>query len=148
MTDTEPTTTTTPAELALAAEALWRSIHAGDVEAVLASFDPNITWVNDETGGPWAGTFQGVDAVAGMVLEFQLFFDGTFAQEVIDIATSGRRIVSLVRESATKHDHEFANESIWIAEIVDGRTNSMHTLSFDPEPARTFWAAVDNDVPV
>ena len=70
MTDTEPTTTTTPAELAVAAEALWRSIHAGDVEAVLASFDPNITWVNDETGGPWAGTFQGVDAVAVMSLEF------------------------------------------------------------------------------
>lgn len=38
MTDTQPTTT--PAQLAEAASALWDSIHAGDVEVVLASFDP------------------------------------------------------------------------------------------------------------
>lgn len=145
MTDTQPTTT--PAQLAGAASALWDSIHAGDVEAVLASFDPEITWVNDETAGPWAGTFQGVDAVAGMVLEFQLFFGGTFAQEVIDLATSSRRIVSIIRETATKDGHAFANDSVWIAEIVHGRTTSMHTLSLDPEPARRFWAAVDTGVP-
>lgn len=145
MTDTQPTTT--PAQLAEAARALWDSIHAGDVEAVLASFDPDITWVNDESGGPWAGTFQGVDAVAGMVLEFQMFFDGTFAQEVIDIATSGRRIVSVIRETATKGGHAFVNDSVWIAEVVDGRTTAMHTLSLDSAPARRFWAAVEADVP-
>ena len=57
MTDIERTaaTTTTPAQLAEAARGLWDPLHAGDVEAVLASFGPEPArrfWAAVDTGVP------------------------------------------------------------------------------------------------
>lgn len=61
--------------------------------------------------------------------------------------TSLAHLAEAARETATKDGLEFVNDSVWIAEIVDGRTTVMRTLSLDPEPARRFWASIDTGVP-
>ena len=136
------TNTSTPADLLTFGRSMWASIDRGEVEAVLATFHPDIVWISDETAGPWAGAFYGIEAVATMILEFQTFSEGTFAQEVVDLLSSAHRLGSELRETGRKDGHEYANASLWVSRVVDGLTTEVRTLSFDPEPARRFWAAV------
>lgn len=43
-------------------EGTYESFAAGDVEAVLETFAPDITWVEAE-GGPYGGTYEGPEAI-------------------------------------------------------------------------------------
>lgn len=115
---------------------------AGDWATVLAAYDPAIVWTNDPGAGPWAGRFEGVEAVAQMFDEYLTFLGGTFTQEVIDVCVSGDRSMSFVVERGSKDGHPYENRAVWILRHVDGLVVEVITVDLDRDAALEFWRAV------
>lgn len=141
MTDTDATTQTAEG-LRAAALALHAASEAGDFETVLAAFDPDVVWVNDAGAGPWAGRYEGIDAVAGMFAEFLGFFEGTFVQEVVDVCTSDDRAVVVHQEWGEHGGHTFENRAVWVHRYEGGRIVEVWTFDVDRDAGAAFWAAV------
>ena len=73
-------TTTTPTTLEQrrdAMVALHEAAASEDWATVLAAYHPDIVWTNDPGAGPWAGRFEGIDALANMFGEYLEFLGGT-----------------------------------------------------------------------
>lgn len=125
-----------------AALALHRAADAGDWDRVLAAYDPAVVWVNDPGAGPWAGRFEGIDAVAQMFAEYLAFLEGTFTQEVVDVCASEDRTMSLVVERGSKHGLLYENRAVWISRYRDGLITEVLTVDLDRDAALEFWGAV------
>lgn len=113
-----------------------------DWATVLAAYDPDIVWTNDPGAGPWAGRFEGVDAVANMFAEYLEFLGGTFTTEVIDVCVSGDRSMSFVVERGSKDGLRYENRAVWINRFVDGLVVEVITVDLDRDAALEFWGAV------
>ena len=141
MTTTTDTTTTLEDRRA-AVLALHAASAADDWETVLAGFHPDVVWENDPGAGPWAGRFEGVDAIATMFTEYLAFLEGTFTSEVLDVCVSPERSASLVVERATKAGHVFENRAVWIWRFEDDLIVEVTTVDLDRDQALAFWASV------
>ena len=105
---TDTTTTHVLQERIHAARALHAAGQAGDFDAVLAAYHPQVVWTNDAGAGPWAGRIDGIDDVAEMFARFLTFFEGTFTQELLDVCASAEnRTVMVLREMGVKDGHRF-----------------------------------------
>ena len=113
-----------------------------DWDAVLAADDPEIVWINDPGAGPWAGRFEGIDAVAKMFGEYLEFLGGTFTQEVLDVCVSDDRSMSFVVERGSKGGHDYENRGVWISRYANGLVVEVITVDLDRDQALDFWAAV------
>ena len=79
---------------------LYASFAKGDIPAVLAGFDPNIEWIEPE-GLPYAGTFNGPDAVLnGVFMTLGTDWD-EFTVAPDEIVASGDRVFALGQLSGT-----------------------------------------------
>jgi ketosteroid isomerase-like protein len=142
MTDTGTTTITTLEERREAVLAVHRAADAGDWDRVLAACDPEIVWVNDPGAGPWAGRFEGVEAVATMFGEYLEFLDGTFTYEVVDVCVSAERSMSFVIERGAKGGHAYENRAVWIWRFNGGWIVDVLTVDLDRDAALEFWRSV------
>jgi ketosteroid isomerase-like protein len=139
---TSTNTTTTLEERRQAVLAIHQAAADGDWERVLAAYDPQIVWINDPGAGPWAGRFEGIEAVSVMFGEYLAFLEGTFTQEVIDVCVSADRSMSFVVERGTKHGRHYENRAVWISRYVDGLVVEVLTVDLDRDAALEFWASV------
>ncbi len=128
--------------------AAFTAAQAGDFGPALSGLHPDIVWTNDTAAGPWAGTFRGVDAVATMLLEFTAFMEGTFHQDLLDLAGSDDHVVLVLRERGERAGHRFDNRAVYVQRLVDGLTVEVYTRDRDREAAAEFWTAVGAAVPV
>lgn len=138
-------TTTTPTTLEQrrdAMVALHEAAASEDWATVLAAYHPDIVWTNDPGAGPWAGRFEGIDALANMFGEYLEFLGGTFTQELIDVCVSEDRSMSFVIERGSKDGHLYENRAVWITRFVDGLIVEVITLDLDRDAALDFWGAV------
>ncbi len=122
---------------------LLRAALDEDWDTVLATYSPDIVWMNPVTAGPWAGRFEGIEAVATMFAEYTAFFEGSFAPEVIDVCASPERSVALVVERGVKAGHVYENRAMWTSLFDDdGRIIEVVTVDRDLESAKAFWDSV------
>lgn len=137
------TTETTDLQARLdAVLALHTAVDADDWETVLAAFDPAVVWTNDPGAGPWAGRFEGIDALATMFTEYLTFLGGSFTTEVLDVCVSAERSMSFIVERGTKSGHDYENRAVWILRWVDGLVVDVITVDLDRDDALEFWHAV------
>ncbi|MBX3314375.1 MAG: nuclear transport factor 2 family protein [Actinobacteria bacterium] len=144
------TTTTTQTDLSLDERrrltlAMHEAAAVDDFDTVLATYDPGIVWINGPGAGPWAGRFEGVEAVATMFVEFMTFLEGTFTTEVVDVCVSEDRAVSLLLEHASKDGVEFENQAVWITRFDGDKVVEVTAVDLDQDGALAFWAAVGAD---
>jgi ketosteroid isomerase-like protein len=125
-----------------AALAIHRAAEAGDFETVLAAYDPGIVWVNDPGAGPWAGRFEGIEAVARMFGEYLDFLEGTFTMEVLDVCASPDRTTSFLVERATKAGRPYENRAVWITRWQGDVVVEVITVDLDRDDALEFWRSV------
>jgi ketosteroid isomerase-like protein len=79
---------------------LYASFAKGDIPAVLEGFDPNIEWTEPE-GLPYAGTYNGTDAVLNKVfMTLGTDWDG-FTVAPDEFVASGDRVIALGHLSGT-----------------------------------------------
>lgn len=121
---------------------LHRAASEGDFETVLASYRPDIVWINGPTAGPWEGRFVGVDAVANMFSEYMEFLEGSFTMDVIDVCVSDDRAISYLLERGEKDGKSFANRAVWIARLDGELIWEVQAVDLDTESLMQFWAAV------
>jgi len=141
MTDTT-TTAGVLQERIRAARALHAAGQAGDFDAVLAAYDPEVVWTNDAGAGPWAGRIEGVAAVADMFAGFITFFEGTFTQDLLDVCASVDRTVLVLHEKGVRVGHRFDNRAVWVHRHAGDRIVEVTTLDADRDEVERFWEAV------
>lgn len=123
--------------------ALLDAASRDDWDAVLAGYSPDVVWINPPTAGPWAGRFEGIDAVASMFAEYLAFFDGTFTQEIVDVCASPDRSVVLLVERGAKFGHTYENRALWTSRFDEsGRIIEVVAVDRDLHAAESFWNAV------
>jgi ketosteroid isomerase-like protein len=122
--------------------ALHEAGAAEDWDTVLAAYAPDIVWINDPGAGPWAGRFEGIDAVATMFTEYLAYLEGTFTQEIIDVCVSEDRAMTFLIERSAKNGFEFENRAVWIARFEGDKVVEVITVDLDRDDALAFWAAV------
>ena len=115
----------------------WDEIARG-----LAAYDPGIVWVNDPGAGPWAGRFEGIEAVARMFGEYLDFLEGTFTMEVLDVCASPDRTTSFLVERATKAGRPYENRAVWITRWQGDVVVEVITVDLDRDDALEFWRSV------
>ena len=142
MTDTT-TTADVLQERIRAARALHAAGQAGDFDAVLAAFDPQVVWTNDAGAGPWAGRVEGIGAVAEMIAGFLTFFEGTFTQDLLDVCASADRTVVLLHEKGVKDGQRFDNRAVWVHRHAGDHIVEVTTLDVDRHEVERFWEAVE-----
>ncbi len=133
---------TTLEERRRAVLAIHQAAIDGDWDRVLAAFDPKVVWTNDPGAGPWAGRFDGIEAVSAMFAEYLAFLEGTFTQEVVDVCVSEGRSMSFVIERGAKDGRHYENRAVWINRYVDGLVVDVLTVDLDRDAALEFWASV------
>jgi len=101
---------------------LYASFAKGDIPAVLAGFDPNIEWTEPE-GLPYAGTYNGTDAVLNKVfMTLGTDFDG-FTVTPDEIVASGDRVIALGHLAGTykKTGKSFNVPAVHAWRLKDGK---------------------------
>jgi ketosteroid isomerase-like protein len=80
--------------------ALYDAFAVGDVPAVLAAFDADIEWTDDE-GFPYGGTYRGPDAILqGIFMRLGTEWDG-YSAVPSDFVDGGEKVVALGMYSGT-----------------------------------------------
>lgn len=79
---------------------LYQSFAAGDIESVLALFDPQILWIESD-GLPYSGTFVGPEAIVqGVFGKIGAEWDN-FSARVDEFIDAGDQVVTLGADSGT-----------------------------------------------
>jgi ketosteroid isomerase-like protein len=117
----------------------YQAFAQGDVEAVLAQFDENITW---HVGGrsAIAGDYhghQGVMEFFGKLLEMT---GGTFRLDIHDVLASDEHAVALVTSSAERNGASWTSDSAHVWHVHDGKATEFWGLSTNPYGDDEFWS--------
>ena len=136
---------TTTAEQDLASpEALVRSGYdafaRGDVEAVLAIFDPDILW-HVPGRGPLSRDYRGPSEVLGFFEHFMQLSQGTFRIQLDDVLAKGDTVVALCTESAERGGRAWSSPQVHVWTVKDGRVTRFWQFQGDQQTEDEFWSA-------
>ena len=108
---------------------LYAAFGRGDIAAVLAGLDPDVTWVNPgPTDIRYFGTHRGPEAVTHNVFAFIAEHLDIHAMTPTDLLTKGDRVVVLLHMESTarKTGRRVTQEIVHAWTLKDGRTIHFH----------------------
>ncbi|MQY31377.1 nuclear transport factor 2 family protein [Nocardia aurantia] len=113
----------------------------GDLDTVKESFSPDVTWFS--AGRSWlVGTYQGIDAVIGLLATIFAYSEGTYNTEVTDILAGDDVVVVLQKVTASRSDgRSMSVDAVLVADIADGRISNVRAWPDDIYAEDEFYGA-------
>jgi ketosteroid isomerase-like protein len=123
----------------------YETFNAGDIEASLALFDPEIEWHTYIVPGPGGGVYHGHDGVRELWSEAQKVFGG-FKNIPERLFDGGDRVVAFVRiegvgtksgvavQARIAHVHTIRDGKVIRVESFDDRDEALRAAGIEPEP--------------
>lgn len=120
--------------------AAYAAFAQGDVPAVLAVFDENITW-HVPGRNPISGDYTGPDEVLGF---FQVLVEGsggTFHLDVADFLDSGGETVAVVvTEHGERNGNVRSDSAVHVWQMRDGKAVGFQGFQGDDHDFDEFWS--------
>jgi uncharacterized protein len=110
----------------------------GDM-AVMRSFVAEDTVWHIPGRGPLAGDHYGRDAVFEMFGRLMEASEGTFTQELHDVAASDDHAVALAHATANRGDHRYDGRDAWVFHLREGQIAEAWWRPGDLYAADEFW---------
>jgi uncharacterized protein len=110
----------------------------GDM-AVMRSFVAEDTVWHIPGRGPLAGDHYGRDAVFEMLGRLMEASEGTFTQELHDVAASDDHAVALAHATANRGDHRYDGRDAWVFHLREGQIAEAWWRPGDLYAADEFW---------
>jgi ketosteroid isomerase-like protein len=124
-------------------EDLLRTCYAafaqGDVPAVLAVLDPNITWTTGDHNA-LTGVIHGHDEVVAYFTKLFELTGGTFALDVQRIVADDAGAVAVCNATSTRDGVSFAWQIAHVWDMTDGHATSLSIFSNDGQTTDTVLA--------
>ncbi len=111
-----------------AAEGFWDAHVADDVTYHLPARNP------------LGGDHRGKDAVRKWLATLHKRSGHTFRLEILDITSSARHTVALVRATAQRHGKSLDSKQAHVFEIRDGRITNIRIYAYDRYAVDEFWS--------
>jgi ketosteroid isomerase-like protein len=112
----------------------------GDVEAVLALFEPNILW-HVPGRGPLSRDYRGPQEVLGFFQHFMELSTGTFRIQVDEVLAKGDQVVVLCTESAQREQRSWSSPQVHVWTVKDGRVPAFWQFQGDQQTEDEFWSS-------
>ena len=124
----------------------YETFNAGDIEASLALFDPDIEWHTYIVPGPGGGVYHGHDGVRELWTEAKRVFGG-FKNIPERLFDAGDRIVAFVRiegvgaksgvavQARIAHVHTIRDGKVIRVESFEDRDEALRAAGIEAEPA-------------
>ena len=121
----------------------YATFNAGDIEASLAFFDPEIEWNTYIVPGPGGGVYHGHDGVRELWSDAKKVFGG-FKNIPEQLFEAGDRVVAFVRiegvgtksgipvEARIAHVYEFRGEMISCVRSFEDRDEALRSVGLEP----------------
>jgi uncharacterized protein len=123
------------------AEPIRRSFDAlakGDLEGMRSLVAEDAIW-HIPGRGPLAGDHHGREAVFEMFGQLMQGSEGTFNQELHDVAASDDHAVALTHATARRGDHNYDNRDAWVFHLREGQIAEAWWRPEDLYAADEFW---------
>ncbi|WP_019925883.1 nuclear transport factor 2 family protein [Nocardia sp. BMG111209] len=119
----------------------FEAFEKGDLDTVKESFSPDVTWFS--AGRNWlVGTYQGIDAVIGLLATIFAYSEGTYRAEITDILAGDDVVVVLQKVEASRSDgRSMSVGAVLVAEIADGRIGNVRAWPDDLYSEDEFYGA-------
>ena len=111
----------------------------GDIPAVLAAFDPSITW-HVPGHSPLSGDYTGHDEVLGFFNHTMSLCGGIFAIEVHRVLADGDLVVALVTVKTERNGRAAAFEEVHVWRLANGRATDFREFQGDEQTEDRFWS--------
>ena len=118
-------------------QSVYGAFAAGDRDAVVAAFDPDVRWHNSGYD-PTSGTLVGVDAVMGYLMGDNHMDD--YRLDVIDMLASDARVAVVARTTGRRGDQHIVNDFVQLLRVEDGRVVEVHNYTWDQRAVAEFMA--------
>lgn len=113
----------------------FASFARGDLDAVRASFTPDITWTTAGSG-PLAGEHRGWDAVAEMFGTLITVTDGTFSMDLQSVVADDRHAVAIYDATSTTGGTTATLRFVMVDEMTNaGLVRATRVFAYDQEAA-------------
>ena len=117
----------------------YAAFAAGDVPAVLAILDPNITWTSGEHNA-LTGVSHGHDEVVAYFTKLFELSGGTFKLENQRIIANDTGAAVISDASAARDGRSYAWQIVHVWEITNGLATSLSIFSNDGQTMNTLFA--------
>ncbi|HEU0204656.1 MAG TPA: nuclear transport factor 2 family protein [Burkholderiaceae bacterium] len=111
----------------------------GDIPAVLAAFDPSITW-HVPGHSPLSGDYRGNDKVAGFFEHTMALCDGNFAIDVHQVLAESAVAVALVTVRAKRNGRSVAFPEVQVWRLADRKITEVREFQGDEQTEDRFWS--------
>jgi ketosteroid isomerase-like protein len=111
----------------------------GDIPAVLAAFDPGITW-HVPGHSPLSGVYTGHDEVVDFFRRTMELSGGAFAIDVHQVLADGDVAAALVTVNAQRNGHAAAFPEVQVWRLANGRIVSFREYQGDEQTEDRFWS--------
>ena len=118
-------------------QSVYGAFAAGDRDAVVAAFDPDVRWHNSGYD-PTSGTLVGVEAVMGYLMGDNHMDD--YRLDVIDMLASDARVAVVARISGRRGGQRLVNDFVQLLRVDDGRVVEVHNYMWDQRAVAEFMA--------
>jgi ketosteroid isomerase-like protein len=118
----------------------YEAFARGDIETVLALFDPDILW-HVPGRGPLSHDYHGPDEVLGFFQQFMTLSNGTFRIELDDVLAKGDKVVALCTESAQRGARSWSSPQVHLWTLKNGRATVFWQYQGDQQTEDEFWAS-------
>lgn len=118
----------------------YEAFARGDVQAVLAVFDENISW---RIPGEHlvSGDYHGHAEVSGFFEQLGELSDGTFTVDVHDLLESDSgAVAALTTINAVRKNENGSFETVQVWQFSDGRATSFHEYHDRQADLNAFWS--------
>ena len=122
------------------ARGYYESRMRGDVEAFWREHVADDVGYHLPARSPLGGEFHGKPAVRKAIAAVFERCDNTFKVEILDIASSARHAVALVRATAQRVGRTLDSEQVHVFELRDGRITNIWIYGYDRYAIDEFWS--------
>ena len=117
----------------------YAAFAAGDIPAVLALFDPQITWTAPGNNS-LAGVYTGHDAVVGFFTKLFEITGGTFALKLERMIADDNGVVAIVQASGERDGKSYSWGEAHVWEIKDHKATSFTEYTDDSQAPDALFA--------
>jgi uncharacterized protein len=111
----------------------------GNIPAVFAAFDPNMTW-HVPGHSPLSGDYTGHDQVAGFFQRTMELSGGVFSIDVHNVLVEGDLVVALVTVSAQRNGVSESFPEVHVWRMDDGKAVEFCEYQGDEQREDRFWS--------
>src|SRR5262245_31917556 len=117
----------------------YENFAKGNVPAVFAVFDANITW-HVPGHSPLSGHFKGHDQIGGFFQRTMELSGGSFSIDVHNVLTDGDLVIALVTVNAKRRGNSASFPEVHVWRVKNGKVVEFREYQGDEHREDQFWS--------